>query len=636
VLKYGYERPVLSLDHTLLANGTRRFTVWLPLSFDFFVLLQLAISSPVLRYTLIAMSACYCGFSQQTVALNLSSGSAPPGGVATLNLSLSGSASDPPAGLQWTLAYSPIDFSSASFAAGPSATAASKLVSCNNQPGISNCVLWGLNSSATSNGIVATVSLTVSPSTSNTVSVVQLPNAGAADPVAASLSASGIGGTVTISQTPGLNGFTCNPVSVTPPGVSTCTVALTAPALVSGATIALSSSSAAASVPPTVTIPAGATSTTFNLTSQTVSFPTPVTLTASYLGVIETFGLVINPTTAPTGTAAFVKIDTTTAGSWEGVYGADGFNVIDDAANNPPYVTVTPSGNANYIWASSTTDPRALQKASSMTDRIAACWFSGSSFSVDLNFTDANTHQVALYLLDWDDYYSRTEQVDILDANNTLLDSRAVTSFVNGEYLVWNLSGHVIVRITNMNGSSNAVLSGLFFGAAGAPPPSGAAAFVKTDTSTAGSWKGVYGADGFNVIDDTASYPSYVTVTPSGNANYVWASSTTDVRGLQKAFSKGDQIAACWYTVSSFTVDLNFNDANTHQVALYLLDWDNYNGRTERVDILDANHTLLDSRAVSSFVNGEYLVWNLTGHVIIQVTNTNASSNAVMSGLFFR
>jgi hypothetical protein len=187
-----------------------------------------------------------------------------------------------------------------------------------------------------------------------------------------------------------------------------------------------------------------------------------------------------------------------------------------------------------------------------------------------------------------------------------------------------------------MNGPSNAVLSGLFFGAGGAAPPSGAATFVKTDTTTAGSWKGVYGADGFNVIDDTASYPSYVTVTPSGNANYVWASSTTDVRGLQKAFSKGDQIAACWYTVSSFTVDLNFNDANTHQVSLYLLDWDNYNGRTERVDILDANNTLLDSRAVSSFVNGEYLVWNLTGHVIIQVTNTNASSNAVMSGLFFR
>jgi hypothetical protein len=102
-----------------------------------------------------------------------------------------------------------------------------------------------------------------------------------------------------------------------------------------------------------------------------------------------------------------------------------------------------------------------LQKASSTTDRLAACWYSGSSFTVDLNFKDTSPHQVALYLLDWDNYYGRTERVDILDANNTLLDSRSVSSFVNGLYLVWNLSGHVIVKITNTN--SNAVLRGLFF-----------------------------------------------------------------------------------------------------------------------------------------------------------------------------
>jgi hypothetical protein len=337
-----------------------------------------------------------------------------------------------------------------------------------------------------------------------------------------------------------------------------------------------------------------------------------------------------------TGTAAFVKTDSTTAGSWKGTYGADGFNVINDTASYPSYVAVTPSGNALYTWASSTTDVRALQKASSTTDRIAACWYSGSSFTVDLNFRDTSTHQVAVYLLDWDNYNGRTERLDILDANNTLLDSRAVSSFVNGQYLVWNLSGHVIVRITNTNASSNAVIGGLFFGAGGSSGTTGTAAFVKFDSTTAGSWKGTYGADGFNVINDTASYPSYVAVTPSGNALYTWASSTTDIRALQKASSTTDRIAACWYSGSSFTVDLNFRDTTTRQVAVYLLDWDNYNGRTETLDILDANNTLLDSRAVSSFVNGQYLVWNLSGHVIIRITNTNASSNAVLSGVFFR
>jgi hypothetical protein len=54
------------------------------------------------------------------------------------------------------------------------------------------------------------------------------------------------------------------------------------------------------------------------------------------------------------------------------------------------------------------------------------------------------------------------------------------------------------------------------------------------------------------------------------------------------------------------------------------------------VDILDGNNTLLDSRAASSFINGQYLVWNLSGHVVVRITNTNPPSNAVLSGLFFR
>jgi hypothetical protein len=70
---------------------------------------------------------------------------------------------------------------------------------------------------------------------------------------------------------------------------------------------------------------------------------------------------------------------------------------------------------------------------------------------------------------------------------------------------------------------------------------------------------------------------------------------------------------------------------------LYLLDWDVYGGgRTERVDILDGNGNVLDTRAVSSFVSGEYVVWNLSGHVVVSITNTNPWGNAVVSGLFFR
>jgi hypothetical protein len=335
-----------------------------------------------------------------------------------------------------------------------------------------------------------------------------------------------------------------------------------------------------------------------------------------------------------------LKTDASTAGSWKGVYGADGYNIIDDKVSYPAYVSVTPSGNSDFTFASSTTDTRALQKATSTTDRIAACWYSFNSLSIDLRFNDTANHQVALYLLDWDGYAGgRSERIDVLDANNTVLDTRSVSSFSAGTYLVWNLSGHVVLQITNLNGNSNALVSGLLFGAGGtiAPPPPGTAAFLKTDTTTAGSWKGVYGADGYNILNDTASYPAYVSASPSGNAVYTWASSTNATRAPQKAASATDRIASCWYSFGSLNIDLQFNDTSTHQLALYVLDWDVYGGgRTERVDIVDANNTVLDSRSVSGFANGEYLVWNVSGHVTIRITNTNANSNAVVSGIFFR
>jgi hypothetical protein len=102
-----------------------------------------------------------------------------------------------------------------------------------------------------------------------------------------------------------------------------------------------------------------------------------------------------------------------------------------------------------------------LQKAASTTDRIAACWY-GRTFTIDLAFTDQNVHQVALYLLDWDGGNRRAERIDILDAGNNVLDTRSASAFGSGQYLVWNLSGHVIVRIVQ-TGPVNAVLSGIFF-----------------------------------------------------------------------------------------------------------------------------------------------------------------------------
>jgi hypothetical protein len=71
---------------------------------------------------------------------------------------------------------------------------------------------------------------------------------------------------------------------------------------------------------------------------------------------------------------------------------------------------------------------------------------------------------VALYLLDWDQL-NRVESVTVLDATtNDVLDTRSITSFGSGEYLVWRIAGHVVVQVTNGPGSTNAVVSGVLFG----------------------------------------------------------------------------------------------------------------------------------------------------------------------------
>lgn len=58
-----------------------------------------------------------------------------------------------------------------------------------------------------------------------------------------------------------------------------------------------------------------------------------------------------------------------------------------------------------------------------------------------------------------------------------------------------------------------------------------------------------------------------------------------------------------------FTIDLPLGDGNVHQVAIYCADWDSGGVRAQKIDVLDsASGAILDTRAMSKFVRGEYLV----------------------------
>ena len=373
------------------------------------------------------------------------------------------------------------------------------------------------------------------------------------------------------------------------------------------------------------------------LAGQTLSpdFPTAAAIQMFEPAAMSAFAarFAIGSTNPPTsGIATFSKTDTTTQGTWKGIYGADGSSIAVDSANYPSYAQVTIAGQGLATWAPSTSDPRAPQKYAA-ADRIASAWYSNTTFTVDVNVTDGNPHQVALYCLDWDGNNGRSARIDVLDAaTGVVLDSRSVSRFSSGVYTVWNVGGHVTFRL--VAGVGNVVLSGIFFGG-GSPPVSSSstAAFQKTDTTTQGTWKGVYGSNGSLIAVDSTNYPSYAQVTIAGQGLATWAPSTSDPRAPQK-YAAADRIASAWYSNTTFTVDVNVTDGNPHQVALYCLDWDGNNGRSARIDVLDAaTGVVLDSRSVSRFSSGVYTVWNVGGHVTFRLVA--GVGNVVLSGIFF-
>jgi hypothetical protein len=184
---------------------------------------------------------------------------------------------------------------------------------------------------------------------------------------------------------------------------------------------------------------------TDSLSQKTTSSAIPVTVS--------------NAVVAPS--AAFVNLDTVTSGSWKGKYGLDGYIIANDSNNPPSYAAASFTGATPFTWLLSTAS-NALQQGNS-TGRIASTFYGSPSFTIDLNLIGGQTHQLALYFLDWDSS-GRAETVNIVDpSTQAVLDSRTVSNFSLGQYLVWNVQGHVLIKF-NHTGGPNAVVSGVFLG----------------------------------------------------------------------------------------------------------------------------------------------------------------------------
>lgn len=108
-----------------------------------------------------------------------------------------------------------------------------------------------------------------------------------------------------------LTSVTLNPTSVTGGAVSQGTVTLSGPAQ-SATVVNLSSNSAAAGVPTSVTVPAGASSAGFSVTTTAVNLATSVTINAVSGSVTRTATLTVNPAT-PADTVSIKKADYTSS-----------------------------------------------------------------------------------------------------------------------------------------------------------------------------------------------------------------------------------------------------------------------------------------------------------------------------------
>lgn len=161
------------------------------------------------------------------------------------------------------------------------------------------------------------------------------------------------------------------------------------------------------------------------------------------------------------------------------------------------------------------------------------------------------------------------------------------------------------------------------------------ARFLGEDRATKGNWKNVYGNQGYQIPSDGTLNPSYGSASIAGSLTYSWATSTADVRALQK-IAGVDRAATTWYSPVSGSFDMNFtfSDSAPHRVVIYCLDWEG-SSRIQTIEVRSAaTNALLDSQVLSNFSNGVYLRWNLSGNIKLKVINTGPV-NAVVGGLFF-
>jgi len=174
--------------------------------------------------------------------------------------------------------------------------------------------------------------------------------------------------------------------------------------------------------------------------------------------------------------AQFLDFERKTRGNWVGKYGNEGYIVIsaDQSLQKiPSYAKIDYAGHNFWEWQSfdreytgseddlSYQEEGALFRNPEMKGRIAACYYQGDSFYVNVD-VGSETKMVSMYMLDYD-YNGREAAVTVYDdGGKKLVGPVELDYYDEGCYLSFNISGSVEFMFEN-TGGVNVVLSGIFF-----------------------------------------------------------------------------------------------------------------------------------------------------------------------------
>lgn len=353
----------------------------------------------------------------------------------------------------------------------------------------------------------------------------------------------------------------------------------------------------------------------------------------------------LDPTPANPG--SLDSVDTLTRGNWLNTYGDLGYVVPGTDSSLPAFVSFSP-GTATLVTPGTTRNvlaPETLTAAP--TTRVANVYTSATgAFDVAVNVTDGSTRRVSFYTYNTAST-ARGQRFAIVNPTTGVISNYVDATLAprSGQYVTLELAGNNTIRISSLGGG-DATLAGVFVSTSTSinTASPNKAAFVGSDSTTRGNYRGRYGVNGAFVVGASTAFPSFVSSTPTPVAGtssiQIVSSASRDARAPLNPNLPTLRSGVVGYLATQSSYDLNLNltsttqPGNTSRVTAYFVDFDRKN-RSQRVEIIDAaNGNVLSSQVVRSFTNGKYLTWDVTGNVTLRITSL-AGPSAVLSAVLF-